>query len=63
PGDVLTRNHLLNSAWGSDFERTYNVVDVYVGYLRAKLLEVGVHDVAIVAVRGMGYRMTPKASA
>ncbi|MDB4984847.1 MAG: transcriptional regulator, partial [Myxococcaceae bacterium] len=34
PGDVLTRIHLLNSAWGSDFERTYNVVDVYVGYLR-----------------------------
>ncbi|MDB4972129.1 MAG: transcriptional regulator [Myxococcaceae bacterium] len=60
PGDVLTRNHLLNSAWGNDFERTYNVVDVYVGYLRAKLLEVGAHDVAIVAVRGMGYRMTAR---
>jgi DNA-binding response OmpR family regulator len=58
PGDVLTRSHLLNSAWGSDFERTYNVVDVYVGYLRAKLSEVGAQDVAIVAVRGMGYRMT-----
>jgi len=62
PGDVLTRNHLLNSAWGSDFERTYNVVDVYVGYLRSKLLEVGARDVAIVAVRGMGYRLTQKAT-
>jgi DNA-binding response OmpR family regulator len=29
PGDVLTRSRLLNAVWGADFDRTYNVVDVY----------------------------------
>lgn len=62
PGDVLTRTHLLSSAWGSDFDRTQNVVDVYIGYLRTKLLEVGVRDVEISAVRGIGYRMVTKPS-
>lgn len=61
PGDLLTRSQLLRSAWGSDFDRTPNVVDVYIGYLRAKLLEVGAQDVEIVAVRGMGYRLMAKA--
>jgi len=61
PGDVLTRSHLLSSAWGADFDRTYNVVDVYVGYLRTKLAEVGARDVEIAAVRGMGYRVVAKA--
>jgi two-component system, OmpR family, response regulator len=60
-GDVLTRSQLLNSAWGADFERTYNVVDVYVGYLRTKLVEVGRGDVEIRAVRKMGYRLATKA--
>ncbi len=62
PGEVLTRTHLLRSAWGSDFDRTPNVVDVYIGYLRGKLLEVGAQDLEITAVRGMGYRMIPKPS-
>ncbi|MFT3923764.1 MAG: response regulator transcription factor [Myxococcales bacterium] len=60
PGEVLTRTHLLSSAWGSDFTRTQNVVDVYIGYLRNKLAEVGAGDVEIAAVRGMGYRMAPR---
>jgi DNA-binding response OmpR family regulator len=60
-GDVLTRSHLLNTAWGGEHDRTYNVVEVYVGYLRAKLLEVGAGDVEIRAVRRMGYRLTSKA--
>jgi len=63
PGDVLTRQQLLSSAWGSDFERTYNVVDVYIGYLRAKLLEVDARDLEIAAVRGMGYRMAARREA
>ena len=60
PGDVLTRSHLLSSAWGSDFDRTQNVVDVYVGYLRQKLVEVAAKDVEIAAVRGMGYRLVAR---
>lgn len=60
PGEVLTRSRLLSVVWGTDFDRTYNVVDVYVGYLRTKLLEVGVDDAEISAVRSMGYRLSAK---
>jgi DNA-binding response OmpR family regulator len=63
PGEVHTRSRLLGAVWGTDFDRTYNVVDVYVGYLRNKLAEVGVADCEIAAVRGMGYRLIAKSSA
>lgn len=51
PGEVLTREVLLSSVWGMDFDPGSNVVDVYVRYLRAKL---GPDN--IVTVRGEGYR-------
>jgi two-component system OmpR family response regulator len=57
PGEVMTRSHLLNTVWGTDYDRTYNVVDVYIGYLRTKLVTVGVHDVEVATVRGLGYRL------
>ncbi len=60
PGDVLTRSRLLSAVWGTDFDRTYNVVDVYVGYLRSKFAEVGIVDAEITSVRGMGYRLSAK---
>ncbi|MBL8922382.1 MAG: response regulator transcription factor [Myxococcaceae bacterium] len=56
-GDVLSRSRLLSSVWGSDFDGLPNVVDVYVGYLRAKLTDLGADDVEIAAVRGIGYRL------
>jgi two-component system, OmpR family, copper resistance phosphate regulon response regulator CusR len=52
PGQVLSREQLLSSVWGYDFDPGSNVVDVYVGYLRKKLG----HE-RIKAVRGMGYRL------
>lgn len=56
-GDVLTRSELLTRVWGPDFTGEANVVDVYVGYLRAKLASVGADHVAIRAVRGVGFRL------
>lgn len=56
-GDTATRSRLLIKVWGGDFEGTGNVVDVYVGYLRAKLERVGCTRVKIEAVRGAGYRL------
>lgn len=50
-GQVLSREQLLDHAWGYDFDPGSNVVDVYVGYLRKKL---GADR--ITTVRGMGYR-------
>ncbi|MDT7545381.1 MAG: two-component system, OmpR family, response regulator [Actinomycetota bacterium] len=36
-GDVCTREEILDTVWGPDGASTGNVVDVYVGRLRAKL--------------------------
>lgn len=51
-GQVLSREELLNYVWGYDYDRCFNVVDVYVGYLRKKL-----GNNLIKTVRGMGYRL------
>ena len=37
PGDVLSRRELIASVWDDGFDNYSNVVDVYVGNLRAKL--------------------------
>jgi len=52
PGQVLSREQLLDHVWGYDFDPGSNVVDVYVGYLRRKL-----GTSAISTVRGVGYRL------
>jgi two-component system response regulator MprA len=54
PRQVLTRSQLLDAVWGFDAETTSNVVDVYVGYVRAKLEESG-EPRLIQTVRGVGY--------
>jgi DNA-binding response OmpR family regulator len=51
PGRVLSREQLLSSVWGMDFDPGSNVVDVYVRYLRGKL-----GPQHIVTIRGAGYR-------
>jgi two-component system, OmpR family, copper resistance phosphate regulon response regulator CusR len=52
PGQVLSREQILSSVWGYDFDPNSNVVDVYVGYLRKKL-----GPELITSVRRMGYRL------
>jgi two-component system OmpR family response regulator len=51
-GEPCTRQRLLADVWGYSFDPGSNVVDVYVGRLRAKLGP----DV-IETVRGVGYRL------
>jgi two-component system OmpR family response regulator len=51
-GRTLSKERLLSSVWGYHFEPESNVVDVYVGRLRAKL---GADSV--ITVRGEGYRV------
>ncbi|MFY1826271.1 response regulator transcription factor [Myxococcus fulvus] len=58
PGEAQVRARLLAQAWGRDFEGHGNVLDVYIGYLRAKLERLSATDVAIRAVRGVGYKLT-----
>ncbi|MBD2250087.1 response regulator transcription factor [Nostoc parmelioides] len=52
PGQVLSREQLLDRVWGYDYDPGSNIVDVYVGYLRKKL-----GNDLIETVRGMGYRL------
>jgi two-component system, OmpR family, response regulator MprA len=54
PRQVLTRAQLLAAVWGGGSPATSNVVDVYVGYLRAKL-EAGGEPRLLHTVRGVGY--------
>jgi two-component system response regulator MprA len=62
---VLSRERLLAAVWGIDFDAHTHVLEVYVGYLRAKLEKpgVGVAPAAgplprlIHTVRGVGYVM------
>ena len=56
-GEVLARSRLLHTVWGVDFDGPPNIVDVYVGYLRAKIERLGGKDVTIRAVRSIGYRL------
>lgn len=58
PRQVLTRAQILAAVWGYDFEGEDNVLEVYVGYLRAKL-EAGEQPRVIHTVRGVGYVLRP----
>ncbi len=54
PGQVLSRDQLLDYAWPYGDILTHNTVDTYIHYLRHKL---GVAGTRILTVRGVGYRM------
>lgn len=54
PRRVLTREQILQSVWGYDFEGDEGVVEVYVRYLRGKLEREG-EPRLIHTVRGIGY--------
>ncbi len=58
PGRVLTRERLLEQAWGYDFVGDTRAVDSAVKRLRAKLRAVSVEADCIESVRGLGYRIT-----
>lgn len=52
PGQVISREQLLDRVWGYDHDPGSNVVDVYIRYLRKKL-----GSDFIKTVRGLGYRL------
>lgn len=53
-GNVLTRDYLLQTIWGYDFDGETRTVDVHIRTLRSKLSNAG--DL-IKTVRGVGYRI------
>ena len=56
---VLTRERLLEQAWGYDFVGDTRAVDSAIKRLRAKLREASAEADCIEAVRGIGYRLNP----
>ncbi len=58
-GRVLTRERLLEQAWGYDFAGDTRAVDSAIKRLRAKLRLADPEADCIEAVRGIGYRMKP----
>src|SRR5919199_821341 len=60
PGQVVSRTELLEHVWDENFYGSTNVVDVYVGYLRAKLERPFGGRGLIHTVRGAGYRLEPE---
>jgi DNA-binding response OmpR family regulator len=56
-GRVLTRERLLEQAWGYDFVGDTRAVDSAIKRLRAKLREASPEADCIEAVRGVGYRI------
>ena len=58
PGRVLTRERLLEQAWGYDYVGDTRAVDSAVKRLRAKLRAVSAEADSIESVRGLGYRIS-----
>jgi DNA-binding response OmpR family regulator len=56
PGGVLTREEILEQAWGEREEPMSNTVDVLIARLRKKI-DTPKKPSRIETVRGMGYRM------
>ena len=60
PRQVLTRDIIMDRVWGYDFGGESNVLEVYIGYLRAKL-EASGESRLLHTVRGAGYVLREKA--
>lgn len=56
PGQVFSREQLLNTVWGYDFEGFSRTVDVHVQHLRDKLQAAGGGNGWIHTVWGVGYK-------
>lgn len=55
-GRALTREHILNAAWGYEYYGDTRVVDSLIKRLRQKLMRPGVHF-AIRSIYGVGYKI------
>lgn len=56
PRRVLTRQEIMDRVWGYDYSGESNVLEVYIGYLRAKLEAEGKKRL-LYTVRGVGYAL------
>jgi DNA-binding response OmpR family regulator len=55
---LLSRNQIIEHVWNYDFAGGRNLIEVYIGRLRRKIVNAGGGD-PFVTVRGSGYRFEP----
>lgn len=55
-GEAVTKAEVIANVWGDDFDGDANIVEVYIGHLRAKV-DRPFGRAAIETVRGTGYRL------
>jgi len=56
PHRVVTKDELIEKVWGFDSEADYNNIEVYISFLRKKLIHIG-SDAVIITLRGIGYKL------
>ena len=56
PGELLSKQTVLDAVWGAEFDGDPNIVEVYVSHLRRKLDE-PFGRASFETVRGQGYRL------
>lgn len=56
PGEVLSRNTLLDKVWGIEYYGTTRTLDQHIAQLRKKITSLGIPD-PIETVHGVGYRI------
>lgn len=59
PGEALTRDQLLNAAWGIDYLGTTRTLDQHVAQLRKKTECDSGNPTHLITVHGIGYRYDP----
>lgn len=62
PGEVLSRDQLLNTVWGQDYLGTTRTLDQHVAQLRRKVDSSGANTSVISTIHGVGYRYDPVAA-
>lgn len=56
-GQALSRDQIIENAWGFDYEGDYRTVDSHIRNLRAKLKQAGIDD-PIKTLWGVGYKLS-----
>ncbi|WP_138755975.1 response regulator transcription factor [Paenibacillus sinopodophylli] len=56
PGKIFTREHLIQSVWGADYEGNGRTVDVHIKRLRERFSHCS-DDFVITTLRGIGYKL------
>lgn len=59
PGQVFTREHLIEKIWGFDYEGDERTIDVHIKRLRERFSQIS-KDFHIKTIRGVGYALEEK---